>query len=199
MYKTFGKRIFDFIASLIGLIFLLPLFIIIAIIIKLTSPGPVFFVQKRMGKDFKEFNLYKFRSMVVDADKKGLLITSGDDKRITKIGKILRKTKLDELPQLINVLKGDMSLVGPRPEVKKYVEIKKDDYKNILKIRPGITDLAAINFKNEEEILKQYPDKEKAYIEIILPEKIKLYYEYMNNITFINDIKLILKTIGIIK
>ncbi len=163
--------------------------------VKLTSKGNIFYIQKRVGKDFKEFYLYKFRSM---RDEKGLKITSKDDPRITKIGKFIRKTKIDELPQLLNVLKGDMSLVGSRPEVKKYVDIKKADYKKILSIRPGITDNATIKFRNEEEILSKYSDKEKAYIEKILPNKIVLYYKYLDNITFKNDITIILKTLKII-
>ena len=198
MYKKFGKRVFDVIVSLFGLIILAPLFLIVALLIKISSKGPIFFVQKRVGKDFKEFNLYKFRSMVVNAPKKGLQITSSDDPRITKIGRILRKTKLDELPQLINVIKGDMSLVGPRPEVKKYVDLKKDEYKKVLSIRPGITDKAAIEFVNEEEILKEYEDKEEAYINKILPQKIKLYNKYIDNINFLEDIKIILKTLKVI-
>ena len=198
IYKKYGKRIFDVTASACGLILLSPLFLGIAVIIKLTSKGPVFYIQKRMGKNFKEFNLYKFRSMIVDADKKGLQITSGDDPRITKIGKFIRKTKLDELPQLINVLKGDMSLVGPRPEVKKYVMLKKEDYEKVLSVKPGITDLAAIEFRDEEKILEKYNDKEKAYIEIILPKKIELYKKYIDNISFKNDINIILKTLKVL-
>ena len=124
MYKDFGKRIFDIVATLIGGILLLPLIVIIIVWIKTTSKGPLFYVQERVGINFKEFNLYKFRTMIVNADKVGPSVTSGDDPRITKIGKILRKTKIDELPQLINVLKGDMSLVGPRPEVMKFVKQK---------------------------------------------------------------------------
>jgi len=198
VYKKFGKRVFDLIASIFGVIFFLPVFIIVPILIKIGSKGPVFFVQKRVGKDFKEFNLYKFRSMVADAPKKGLQITSTDDPRITKIGRILRKTKLDELPQLINVIKGDMSLVGPRPEVKKYVDLKKDEYKKVLSVRPGITDLAAIEFVNEEEILSKFDDKEKAYIEKILPQKIALYNKYIDSISFLEDIRIILKTLKVI-
>ena len=198
IYKKYGKRIFDVTASAFGLILLSPLFLGIAVIIKLTSKGPVFYIQKRMGENFKEFNLYKFRSMIVDADKKGLQITSGDDPRITKIGKFIRKTKLDELPQLINVLKGDMSLVGPRPEVKKYVMLKKEDYEKVLSVKPGITDLAAIEFRDEEKILEKYNDKEKAYIEIILPKKIELYKKYIDNISFKNDINIILKTLKVL-
>ena len=198
MYRSFGKRVFDLTASVLGLALLSPLFVIIALLIKFSSKGPVFFVQKRMGRDFKEFNLYKFRSMVADAPKKGLQITSGDDPRITKIGRFIRKTKIDELPQLINVIKGEMSLVGPRPEVKKYVELKKDEYKKVLSVRPGITDLAAIEFRDEEKLLQGYKNKEKAYINEILPRKIALYNKYIDNISFISDIKIILQTLRVI-
>ncbi len=198
MYRLFGKRLFDIIATIIGMILLVPIILPIIIWIKLSSKGSLFYIQKRVGKDFKEFNLYKFRSMVEDADKIGISVTSGDDKRITKVGKILRKTKIDELPQLLNVLKGDMSLVGPRPEVYRYVEYKKDEYIKVLSVQPGITDNAAIQYRDEESILKQYEDKEKAYLDIILPQKIKLYYRYIDNISFINDIKLILQTLKVI-
>jgi len=198
MYKNFGKRLFDMVASIVGLLLLSPLFLYIALWIKLSSKGPIFYTQRRVGRDFKEFYLYKFRSMVVDADKKGPGVTSSDDMRITEVGRFIRKTKLDELPQLLNVLKGDMSLVGPRPELMKFVEFKKDAYKKVLSVRPGITDNAAIAFRNEEELMAQYKDKESAYIEHILPQKIKLYYEYIDNISFTNDIKLILKTLKVL-
>ncbi len=198
IYKSFGKRLFDIVASALGLLVLLPLFIVITIWIKLSSKGPIFYTQKRMGKDFREFYLYKFRSMVVDADKVGPGVTSSDDPRITKVGKFLRATKLDELPQLLNVLKGDMSLVGPRPELKKFVDAKSKEYRKVLSVKPGITDNAAIAFRNEEEIMSQYEDKEKAYIEYILPQKIELYYKYIDSISFINDIRLILKTLKVI-
>ena len=198
MYKSFGKRVFDVVATLIGGLILLPIIMIISIWIKLSSRGPLFYVQSRVGKDFKLFNLYKFRSMIVDADQVGPSVTSGDDPRITKVGKIIRRTKIDELPQLLNVLKGDMSLVGPRPEIEKFVEIKREEYKKVLSVKPGITDNAAIEYRDEEEILNQYEDKEKAYIEIVLPEKIKLYYQYIDNISFVNDFKLILKTLHVI-
>ena len=194
MYKKIGKRAFDIVASLLGLILLSPIFILVAIVIKLTSSGPVFFVQKRVGQNFKEFNLYKFRSM---REGKGLLVTSKDDPRITKIGKIIRKTKIDELPQLLNVLKGDMSLVGPRPEVMKYVKAKEDEYKDILKVKPGITDFAAIRYRNEEEELAEYKDKESAYIEKIMPKKLKFYKEYIQQISFLKDIEIILETLKI--
>ncbi len=195
MYKKYGKRVFDIVLSLIGLVVLSPIFIAVAIVIKATSKGSIFYVQKRVGENFEEFNLYKFRSM---REGKGLQITSKDDPRITKIGKVIRKTKIDELPQLLNVLKGDMSLVGPRPEVRKYVDIKEKEYKKILSIKPGITDNAAIEFRDEEEILSKYKDKERAYIEEILPKKIELYNKYIDNISLQNDIKLILKTIKVI-
>ncbi len=195
MYKKYGKRVFDIVLSLIGLVVLSPLFIAVAIAIKATSKGSIFYVQKRVGENFEEFNLYKFRSM---REGKGLQITSKDDPRITKIGKVIRKIKIDELPQLLNVLKGDMSLVGPRPEVKRYVDIKEKEYKKILSIKPGITDNAAIEFRDEEEILSKYKDKERAYIEEILPKKIELYNKYIDNISLQNDIKLILKTIKVI-
>ena len=198
MYKDFGKRIFDIIATIIGLVLLLPIILPICLWIKLSSKGPLFYSQNRVGKNFKEFKVYKFRSMVINADTIGPSVTSGDDPRITKVGKIIRKTKIDELPQLLNVIKGDMSLVGPRPEVMKFVKKKKEDYKVILSIKPGITDNAAIEFRDEETIMEQYIDKEKAYIDIILPKKIKLYNYYISNISFLNDIKLILKTLKVI-
>jgi len=198
MYVKYGKRIFDIAATVIGGIILLPVIIPIAIWIKISSKGPLFYVQKRVGQDFEEFNLYKFRSMVVDADQRGPAVTSGDDPRITKVGKIIRKTKIDELPQLLNVLKGDMSLVGPRPEVMKFVEHKRVAYKKVLSVKPGITDNAAIVFRDEETIMEQYENKEKAYLDIILPQKIDLYYHYIDTISFANDIKLILKTLKVI-
>jgi lipopolysaccharide/colanic/teichoic acid biosynthesis glycosyltransferase len=198
MYKQYGKRVFDIVAVLVGGILLLPIIIPIMIWIKLSSKGPLFYVQKRVGVGFDEFDLYKFRSMVIDADKVGPSVTSGDDPRITKVGKIIRRTKIDELPQLLNVLKGDMSLVGPRPEVMKLVEQKKDQYQKVLSVKPGITDNAAIEFRDEETIMQQYEDKEKAYIDIVLPKKIELYFKYIDNISLLNDIKLILKTLKVI-
>jgi lipopolysaccharide/colanic/teichoic acid biosynthesis glycosyltransferase len=194
-YTRYGKRIFDVATSIIGLIVLLPLFIIIAILIKLNDKGPIFYKQKRMGQDFKPFELLKFRTMVVNADKIGPAVTKDGDPRITKIGKFLRKTKLDELPQLWNVIRGDMSIVGPRPEVEKYIQYYKDDYKEILKVRPGITDYATIKFRNEEEILSKYNDTESAYIKYVLPEKIRLYKTYIKEISFFTDLKIIFWTL----
>ena len=198
MYRAYFKRVFDFIAAFMGIVILFPILLLIALWIKLSSKGPLFYTQKRVGKDFKEFDIYKFRSMVVDADKIGPSVTSGDDPRITEVGKFIRKTKIDELPQLLNVLQGDMSLVGPRPEVMKFVDKKRDAYIKVLSVRPGITDNAAIEFRDEETIMNSYEDKEKAYLKIILPQKIKLYYNYIDNISFVNDVKLILQTLKVI-
>jgi len=195
IYEKFGKRIFDFVSALLGLLFLLPLLVLVALIIKVSSKGDVFYIQSRIGKSFKPFNLYKFRSM---KEAKGLSITSKDDPRITSIGKFIRKTKIDELPQLLNVLKGEMSLVGPRPEVEKYVYIQEEAYRNILKVKPGITDLAAIEFRDEEEVLAQYEDKEEAYIKEIQPKKIALYNQYLKMISLKGDVKIILQTLKVI-
>lgn len=190
------KRLFDISLSCIGLIFLSPFFAVIAMLIKSDSKGPVFFRQERVGRYFKEFRIYKFRSMVNYPSLMGPQITVGGDKRVTKVGKFLRKYKIDELPQLINVLKGDMSFVGPRPEVRKYVELFKSDYEKLLKIRPGITDPASITYSQEEKVLASSNNWEDDYIKKVLPEKIKLSLQYVdrhNNI--ITDIKLIIKTL----
>lgn len=188
------KRLFDICASIGGLLVLALPFCMVAIIIKLTSKGPVYFRQERVGKNGKTFRIYKFRTMTVNAEAQGMQITVGADRRITKIGQILRKTKIDELPQLINVLKGEMSFVGPRPEVPRYVELYSDYQKNILKIKPGITELASIVYRDENEVLAQSEDPEKTYIEEIMPKKIELNMEYMQKMSFWYDIKLIFKT-----
>ena len=198
MYQRWGKRVFDMVVSLGALTLLSPFLLLISIWIKLTSKGDVFYKQERVGEAFKPFMIYKFRSMIVDADKIGPGVTSGDDPRITKIGKMIRRFKIDELPQLLNVLKGEMSLVGPRPELMKFVESQKEAYKKVLSIKPGITDNASIAYRDEEEIMKQYEDKERAYIEEVLPQKIKLYNEYIDNISFISDCKLILQTLKVV-
>ncbi len=189
------KRIFDFVFSLIGLIILSPLFFVISLLIIFDSKGGVFYIQKRIGKKFKEFGIIKFRTMRPDSDKRGLLTVGGRDSRITKAGYFLRKYKLDELPQLINVFKGEMSFVGPRPEVKKYVDLYNEEQKKVLLVKPGITDNASIEFSNENEILGKYADAEKAYIEIVMPAKLNLNLNYINQQNFINDMKIILKTI----
>jgi len=196
LYILFGKRTFDLVFSLVGFICLLPVFLFIAFSIKIIDRGRIFYIQKRMGVNFQPFNFYKFRTMIDDADKVGPLITGSNDPRITIIGGFLRKYKLDELPQLVNVIKGDISMVGPRPEVEKYVSLFKNEYQDILQIKPGITDFAALHYRNEEAIMAKYEDPHKVYIEQILPEKIKLYYKYINSMSLITDIKIIFATIG---
>ena len=188
------KRIFDITLSLFGLIILLPFMLIIAILIKLDSKGPVFFKQIRVTKNGREFKIFKYRTMRVGSDKYSQ-ITVGKDDRITKIGSFLRKYKLDEIPQLINVLIGDMSLVGPRPEVPKYVAFYTDEQKEILKVRAGITDYASIEFSNENDLLALEEDPEKAYIEKVMPKKIELNKKYILEISILTDIKIILLTI----
>ena len=188
------KRMFDIILSLFGLMILLPFMLIIAIFIKLDSKGPVFFKQIRVTKGGREFKIFKYRTMKVGSDKYSQ-ITVGKDNRITGIGSFLRKYKLDEIPQLINVLIGDMSLVGPRPEVPKYVVLYTDEQKEILKVRAGITDYASIEFLNENDLLASEKDPEKAYIEKIMPKKIELNKKYLSEISVLTDIKIILLTI----
>ena len=188
------KRIFDIISSLFGLILLSPFMLIIAVLIKLDSKGPIFFKQVRVTKNGREFKIFKYRTMRVGSDKYSQ-ITVGKDSRITKVGDFLRKYKLDEIPQLINVLIGDMSLVGPRPEVPKYVALYTEEQREILKVRAGITDYASIEFSNENDILANEADPEKAYIEKIMPRKIELNKKYLSEISVMTDIKIILLTI----
>ena len=188
------KRIFDTTLSLFGLIILLPFMLIIAILIKIDSKGPIFFKQIRVTKGGREFKILKYRTMRVGSDKYSQ-ITVGKDERITKIGSFLRKYKLDEIPQLINVLIGDMSLVGPRPEVPKYVVLYTDEQKEILKVRAGITDYASIEFSDENDLLALEEEPEKAYIEKIMPKKIELNKKYLSETSVLTDIKIILLTI----
>ncbi len=188
-------RLLDIIFSILGLIILSPLFLVMALWVKLDSPGPILYRQIRVGRYGKDFKLLKFRSMHVDADKKGLLTVGGRDPRITKSGYFLRKYKFDELPQLINVLRGEMSAVGPRPEVRKYVDLYSDEQKKVLNVRPGVTDMASIKFRNENEILEAQPEPEKYYIEHIMPEKINLNMEYINAPTLYNYFRIIFLTI----
>ena len=190
------KRFFDIVFSLAGIVLLFPLLSLVALLIKLESKGPVFFRQERIGQGFKPFRIVKFRTMVADACRKGPLVTSVADSRITRFGRFLRRTKIDELPQLLNVLKGDMSLVGPRPEVAKYVEIFSADYREVLKIRPGITDFASLEYCDEGETLKKYEDPEEGYIRDILPAKIILYKKYLRERGLLTDIKLIILTLS---
>ena len=188
-------RFFDFVLSLVGLVVLAPIFIVLAVWIKIDSVGPVFYKQIRVGQNGKDFGLFKFRSMVVDADKKGLITVGGKDPRITRSGYFIRKYKLDELPQLINVLVGDMSLVGPRPEVRKYVELYDDEQNKVLSVKPGITDYASIEYMDENEILGKSTDPEKTYIEEIMPEKIKYNMKYIKNRSLIEYFKIIFLTV----
>lgn len=195
MFNKIAKRLFDFIVSLIGFIILIPVFLIVSILIKLDSRGPILFKQKRVGRYGKVFNILKYRTMVIDAEKYGKQITVGNDSRITKIGAFLRKSKLDELPQLINVIKGDMSLVGPRPEVPKYVALYDENQKRILNVRPGITDYASIEYRDENSILGKVENPEEYYINNIMPHKIKLNMRYIENNNIFIDIGIIFKTI----
>jgi lipopolysaccharide/colanic/teichoic acid biosynthesis glycosyltransferase len=189
------KRGLDITISLAGLVVLAPLLVLVALLIKLDSKGTVFFRQERIGRWFRPFRIYKFRTMYRDAASQGPAITIGDDRRITRIGRLLRKTKIDELPQLINVLAGDMSLVGPRPEVREYVEMFAGDYETILAVRPGITDLASIKFRNESTILGQAEHPQEEYIKRVLPEKIRLGKEYVRRSSLPLDAVLLLRTL----
>lgn len=188
------KRTFDIIASGLGLVCLSPLFALLAIWIKLDSKGPVFYKQTRVGRNNKDFRLFKFRSMRPDSDKLGLITVGGHDPRVTRSGYFIRKYKLDEFPQLINVFKGDMSLVGPRPEVRKYVDMYTPEQMKVLSVRPGITSLASIRYRNENEILAEAEDPDRCYIEQVMPDKLKIDLEYVDNAGFLNDIKLIFAT-----
>lgn len=188
------KRLFDILCSGFGLLFLLPLFIVVAIWIKYDSHGPVFYRQTRVGRGNKDFRLFKFRSMRQDADKQGLLTVGGHDSRVTRSGYYIRKYKLDELPQLINVFLGDMSLVGPRPEVRKYVDLYTAEQLHVLDVRPGITDAASIKYRNENDLLAAASDPEEYYKNVILQDKLRINLDYVRNHTFVGDIGLIFQT-----
>lgn len=188
------KRLFDIVASGCGLLVLSPLFVVLAIWIKLDSKGPVFYRQVRVGRNNKDFKLFKFRSMRVGADKQGLITVGGHDSRITRSGYFIRKYKLDEFPQLINVFIGDMSLVGPRPEVRKYVDMYTPEQMRVLSVRPGITDLASIRYRNENELLEQAENPDEYYEQVIMQDKLRINLEYVDNHSFWNDIKLIFMT-----
>lgn len=189
-----GKRAFDLLAAFTGLLVLSPVLVVAALAVKLGSRGPVLFIQQRMGRNFQPFGIYKFRTMITDAERVGGQITFGRDPRITRVGHILRQTKLDELPQLVNVLVGQMSLVGPRPEVPRYVEMYQADYAHVLSVRPGITDLASLKYRDEAEQLAGSADPAKEYAERILPDKIALAREYIDTATFLGDLSIIFRT-----
>jgi lipopolysaccharide/colanic/teichoic acid biosynthesis glycosyltransferase len=189
------KRIFDIVVSLVGLICFLPLLVFVAVLIKLDSRGPIFFRQQRIGMGFRPFEILKFRTMIDNAQRRGGLITFGKDTRITRVGRILRKTKIDEFPQLINVLRGDMTLVGPRPEVPEFVELFRQDYEEILTVRPGITDLASLKYRDEAALLGCCNNPQEEYLSHVLPDKINLNKEYIRRSSFFFDLTLILKTV----
>lgn len=192
------KRIFDIIASGLGLICLSPLFLFLAVWIKVDSKGPVFYRQVRVGRWNRDFRLYKFRSMRPDSEKLGLITVGGHDPRVTRSGYYIRKYKLDEFPQLINVFLGDMSLVGPRPEVRKYVDMYTAEQMHVLDVRPGITSLASIRYRNENEILAEATDPDRVYIEQVMPDKLAIDLEYVSKASLWTDIKLIFETFKVI-
>ena len=189
------KRLFDILSSAIALILLSPILIVIAVGIIIDSKGGVFYKQKRIGKNGKAFMLYKFRSMRTGSDRKGLITVGSNDDRTTKVGRFIRKYKLDELPQLINILKNEMSVVGPRPEVEKYVQLYTAEQRKVLKVKPGLTDLASLAYINENEILGRAKDPEKTYVEQIMPAKLRLNLEYIEKRSFWFDLQIIAKTL----
>ena len=201
-FKDIVKRIFDLSVATLGLIALSPILIGIIIWIKIDSKGDVFYRGMRIGRNGKSFRIFKFRTMVMNAESIGPSSTSGDDPRITKIGSFMRKYKIDELPQLINVVKGEMSLVGPRPEVNRFVDMYNEEEKAILTTRPGITDWASLKFPNEDEILKahadEYPDADDAYAVYIRPEKLRLQLAYVKNHNLLTDLRILYKTFAVI-
>jgi lipopolysaccharide/colanic/teichoic acid biosynthesis glycosyltransferase len=188
------KRLFDLIVAFLGLVVLVPLLLIVAILTKLDSPGPVFYRGDRMGKDGAPFKIYKFRTMVVNADRMGSALTHGGDPRITQLGRILRKWKIDEFPQLLNILRGEMSLVGPRPESPGYVKHYTPLQRQVLQVKPGITGLTQVRFRHEETLLEGCTNLEEEYIEKIMPQKLALDLEYIENQSLLLDLKLILHT-----
>lgn len=195
VYRVFGKRFFDITFSAFGLVMVSPLFFVVPFLIKADSAGPVFFRQRRMGLGGRRFWLLKFRSMTVNREgDKGF--EPGSARRVTKVGAFLRKTKIDELPQLWNVFVGDMSFVGPRPEVEKYQELYRGKYSDVLSVRPGITDMASIKYRNEEEILAASADPEKTYIEAVLPDKLEMAMDYVGQgLSLRRDIQIIFSTL----
>lgn len=190
------KRLFDILFSLVVLILISPFLAVISLLILFTSKGPVFYRQVRVGKNGADFRIFKFRTMYTGSDKGSLITIGGRDKRITPFGYWLRRYKLDELPQFLNVLKGDMSIVGPRPEVRRYVEMYTAEQAQVLSVKPGITDYASIRFSHESELLAQATDPEKEYVSNIMPAKLQLNLEYVRNRSFTEDLKIIVQTVG---
>lgn len=193
-----AKRLFDLSFACLGLILLSPLLVLVAVLVALSSSGPVFFLQERVGLNGRTFMLFKFRSMRPTSESKGQLTVGNRDPRVTTIGYYLRKYKLDEIPQLINVLKGEMSLVGPRPEVPKYVAMYNEKQRKVLSVRPGITDLASIAYRNENEILAESDNPEQTYIDEVMPDKLALNLEYVRRRSLVYDLQLILKTLRVV-
>lgn len=193
----FIKRLIDIFISLLALLILFPFLALISLGILITSGLPILYVQERVGKEWRKFQIIKFRTMVDKADQVGPGISSEDDMRITQIGKFLRKYKLDELPQFLNVLIGDMSLIGPRPELARFAEFYRDDYSNILSVRPGITDYASVNFRHEAALMNGKVDGESYYLKEILPQKIILYKMYLKKVSLTTDIKILFSTFKI--
>lgn len=189
------KRLFDIVCSFFGLVFFSWLFVFVALWVGLSSKGGVFYRQRRVGRCNRDFTIYKFRSMRVNSDRQGLLSIGGRDGRITKAGVFIRKYKLDELPQLFNVLRGDMSFVGPRPEVRKYVELYTEEQKKVLTVRPGITSLSSIKYRNENEILSRSDNPEQYYIDVIMQDKLAIELDYLEQRSLLTDIKVIFQTI----
>lgn len=189
------KRIFDVIASILGIIFLFPFFVFLALWVSVESRGGIFYRQRRMGKNGKPFQLLKFRSMYVGSDKSSRITVGNKDSRITRSGQFIRKYKLDEFPQLINVIVGDMSIVGPRPEVEEYVKLYDDEQRQVLTVRPGISDYASIEYMDENELLSEAEDPQKKYIDEIMPAKLRLNLKYIEQQSFQTDLSIILRTI----
>jgi len=189
------KRMFDIVVAAAALVVLFPLLVLSALLIKLDSPGPIFFKQERIGRNFRPFWIYKFRTMAQDAPARGGLVTIGEDARVTRVGRLLRKSKIDEIPQLTNILRGDMALVGPRPEVRQYVELFRRDYEEILQVRPGLTDLASLKYRDEAALLGKSANPEDEYRTRVLPDKIRLAKDYLRRSSFLFDLGLILKTL----
>jgi len=192
------KRLCDIVLSAVGLLCLSPLLLVVALWVKIDSKGPVFYRQTRVGRNNKDFRIYKFRSMYTDSDKRGLITIGGHDPRVTKAGYYIRKLKLDELPQLINVLVGDMSFVGPRPEVRKYVDMYTPEQMHVLDVRPGITDAASIKYRNENDILALQTDSERYYTDVIMPDKLRINLDYVAHHTLLGDLRLIFNTFLVI-
>jgi lipopolysaccharide/colanic/teichoic acid biosynthesis glycosyltransferase len=192
-----GKRAFDLFWSTLGLTLLSPLLVLVALAVKLEDGGPVYFRQVRIGRGGRPFRIWKFRTMIVDAERQGRSITVGQDSRITRVGRHLRYTKLDEIPQLLNVLAGEMSFVGPRPEVPRYVELYSEAQRSILALRPGITDLASIKYRNESDLLAQAEDPDATYVQVLLPDKIRINLAYASHAGLWSDFLVILATLGL--